>query len=616
MKQYPPVNAADRRAQNPGPLPVDKVGASPLRKGDSRSNLVIHLQKMLFELGYLLGSNSSFLDGVDGVFGNDTFSAVQEYQRDHLDFDAAPLVVDGIVGERTGDSLNREMVGIWYGSYASTDRSGNPVPAPPNPSLITIDIDDLLANLALLLTSTNRLRVVVHFQGTFPNFRTDRSANFIPNDPEISGPIPPVPAPPFARFLSKETHLFHLHSANQPTWAISDQPPPVPPIPPPAPGTPIPIPLLAFVVTGPQRRCVHFPNNPAQNFPEPGRFPAGTNFPGTTGDFQFQRSQCHLTVARSIRTWKMRGFSFGGWRSGGPGIAPPLTNPLNITLQDAAANLGGALNAFYNRPNQLRLGFNGTVFTADSADTVGHETGHAILDAVAPALFNSPVFEAGAFHEAFGDITAVMNALGDPDVREELVRSTARNLAQTNLVSKVAEAFGRFVGLGGPLRDVFTANPQVNPNPPPPNFPFNYRDPATLPAVHGAGRTDANEVINEFHSFSVVFSTAFYDSLINAFVRLTPAGASDDDIDAALREAAGSLGAILARAIIRRPAPQPAPPPTGANPHPVRSYYWLLAREMFRVDGDRFASRFRNDLIGTGPGNGFVGRDLIRRHEI
>lgn len=613
MQNYPPVDTANQRAQNPGPLPVNTVGNSPIRRGDGRANLVRHLQKMLFQLGYLLGSNSRYIDGVDGDFGADTTAAVQEYQRDHLDWDGTALVVDGIVGERTADSLNREMVGIWYGSYSSTDKAGNAVPRPPNRSLVTVDIDSLFSTaVALLLSTAGNIRVVIHQQGAFPNLRPDRSVNFIPNDPEVSGPVPPLPAPPIPRFLSKETHLFHLHGNNLPTWAIRDQPPPAagPAPAPPAPGTPIPVPLQAFMTTGPQQTCVHFPGNPPQNFPEPGRFPAGVDFPGTSGDFQFQRGHNHMVIAVSVRTWLMRGFVFNGWRTGTLVTpVPPLANPLNVTLQDTAANLGGPINGFYTRPNQVNLGFNGTLFIADSADFVGHEIGHGILDAVAPQLVSSGDFEARSFHESFGDITALLNALSDPDVREEMIRATAGNLSQNSLATRWSEAIGRFLAIGGPARNIFTANAA-------PNFPFNYRDPATLPLAHTAGNSDLTEVIRNHHSFSVVFSSAFYDCLVNAFVSLRPAGANDDQTDSALRRAAGSLGSILARAAIRQPAPAPAPPPVGANPHPVRGYYWLLAREMFRVDRDVFGSTFRNNMRGTGAGNGLIGRDLVRAGEI
>jgi hypothetical protein len=42
---------------------------------------------------------------------------------------------------------------------------------------------------------------------------------------------------------------------------------------------------------------------------------------------------------------------------------------------------------------------------------VCHELGHAILDALKPQLFNVASTEAGAFHEAFGDISAILCAL-------------------------------------------------------------------------------------------------------------------------------------------------------------------------------------------------------------
>ena len=64
---------------------------SLLKKG-SRGSAVTQLQQLLKDKGYLKGS-------VDGIFGNDTYSAVRSFQQ------AAGIAVDGIVGSRTWEAL-------------------------------------------------------------------------------------------------------------------------------------------------------------------------------------------------------------------------------------------------------------------------------------------------------------------------------------------------------------------------------------------------------------------------------------------------------------------------------------------------------------------------------
>jgi hypothetical protein len=64
-----------------------------------------------------LGETGKSQDGVDGVFGEKTEAAVEEFQRLSKDWNGVPLNVDGIVGPRTADALNRAMVGLWYPEY-------------------------------------------------------------------------------------------------------------------------------------------------------------------------------------------------------------------------------------------------------------------------------------------------------------------------------------------------------------------------------------------------------------------------------------------------------------------------------------------------------------------
>lgn len=110
------------------PLPVlklcDKVpqfgtepGEGALSVGDNRKDLVKRLQFMLEDLGFFLGATGPNQDGIDEVFGDLTRKAVEDFQGKNKHVDGNPLKVDGMVGPRTADALNREMVGLWFDHY-------------------------------------------------------------------------------------------------------------------------------------------------------------------------------------------------------------------------------------------------------------------------------------------------------------------------------------------------------------------------------------------------------------------------------------------------------------------------------------------------------------------
>ena len=96
-------------------------------------------------------------------------------------------------------------------------------------------------------------------------------------------------------------------------------------------------------------------------------------------------------------------------------------------------------NAFYERATRSLQFFSfvsttgAWVHTALSRDIVAHECGHALLDAVVPALYDSSTPQSVAIHEAVADLIAVIMALDSGRLREavlelerQLVRRTER----------------------------------------------------------------------------------------------------------------------------------------------------------------------------------------------
>lgn len=100
----------------------------------------------------------------------------------------------------------------------------------------------------------------------------------------------------------------------------------------------------------------------------------------------------------------------------------------------------------YNTPGTI-------VFSCLSHDIIAHETTHALLDGVHPR-FNEPSnVDVYAFHEAFADLVALFQHFSYPSVLESQIQRTHGTLQTENLLSQLAQQFGRATGRGGALRD-------------------------------------------------------------------------------------------------------------------------------------------------------------------
>jgi len=251
----------------------------------------------------------------------------------------------------------------------------------------------------------------------------------------------------------------------------------------------------------------------------PGKYPAQTP--------EFGYWQVQEALIRGLRVWRDADGSYPGTWFGGQKRLRVLTDA------------GDDLNAFYDRRSLqfFHHTFEGQrVHSSESVDIAVHEEGHALLDALRPDFFDVPFIEVGALHEAFGDCLAILAALSDRAIRESLV-SASPDLSARHFVQAMAEQLGdairREYGAGsvedGALRNASNT--------------YRWSDPTTLPPSG-----PASTLTGEVHSFSRVFTGAFYDALRNIYLdggKRTGPG---------LRRAARAVGRLLISGIRTVPA--------------------------------------------------------------
>jgi hypothetical protein len=66
--------------------------------------------------------------------------------------------------------------------------------------------------------------------------------------------------------------------------------------------------------------------------------------------------------------------------------------------------------------------------TCLSFDIIAHETGHAILDGIRPMFNQLSSLQTAAFHEFVGDLTAILLALFNQDLRQFVSKTTEGKL--------------------------------------------------------------------------------------------------------------------------------------------------------------------------------------------
>lgn len=116
-------------------------------------------------------------------------------------------------------------------------------------------------------------------------------------------------------------------------------------------------------------------------------------------------------------------------------------------------------NAFYDRHSKsLQFYYYGDVqeprYTCLSHDIIAHEAGHAILDGVRPMYLKLSSLQTLAFHEYIADLTAILLALHNKDIRN-FVSKTAEGLSGANVMADLAKEFGQEVAGREYLRTAF-----------------------------------------------------------------------------------------------------------------------------------------------------------------
>lgn len=289
--------------------------------------------------------------------------------------------------------------------------------------------------------------------------------------------------------------------------------------------------------------------------------PPGQHAPGTPA---FRYWVTAEALARGIAFWSS--------------VMPQATtwsthNPMRIDLL-----AGDDLNARYFRSAGLRFyrGRSGStdVYTAESADIVCHELGHAILDALKPELFEQGQIEAAAFHEAFGDISAILCGLQLKSFRQVLLAETSGSIQVNSRLSRLGEQLGwaiRRKGVGSVEPDALrnAANR------------FFYRAPSQLPPD-----APSDLLSQRPHSFSRIFTGAFLDAL----ARMFKTHSAPDE--AALKLTTEHAGRILANAILATP-PNPA-------------YFSQVAAGMVLAEQSLFGGRYREALTGAFNSRGIL----------
>jgi hypothetical protein len=118
---------------------------------------------------------------------------------------------------------------------------------------------------------------------------------------------------------------------------------------------------------------------------------------------------------------------------------------------------GSWTNAYYERDSHSLQFFyfpsvlkpEETIYTSLSHDIVAHETGHAVLDGIAPDLYDAVTPQSLAIHEAVADLTALMMAFKSPNLSRAVLDANKGVIDNSSAFSGIAEQFASERGPAG-----------------------------------------------------------------------------------------------------------------------------------------------------------------------
>jgi hypothetical protein len=218
---------------------------------------------------------------------------------------------------------------------------------------------------------------------------------------------------------------------------------------------------------------------------------------------QFEQVQAFTSAQKTLDIFEQHAGRTLPWAFEGEtlGVGPHAGEGANAYYQRAF----GAISFYSFESKALQK----TVHTSQSADTVAHEAGHAILDGLKPQYGHTFDRETKGFHEAFGDCAAMLLTLSRPSVRAHILSETGGDLSKENAASRLSEEFGSAVRRANrdPADDRDYLRTALN--------PFRYVDPSTLP--HDGPR---DALTGESHSFCQIWTRAFYGGVAGVYQRL------------------------------------------------------------------------------------------------
>ena len=251
---------------------------------------------------------------------------------------------------------------------------------------------------------------------------------------------------------------------------------------------------------------------------------------------------------------------------------------------------GEDFNAYYSRDEASVNFFHGTdpktsqvLYSGNSGEVVSHEVGHAMLDAIRPGYFESWTPDAGAFHEAFGDMMGMMMAFKDDRAVKQAAQQTGGDLTKQNCIAATGEQLG--IGINDYVGQNATGGDYVR------NAinSFKWVDPNTLPS-----NAPNDQLSSEVHSFSRLWSGAFYDIVAGVQARNMAAGM---DAETALKATGDEMLKVLANGM--KDAPQ------GDFTFRDMANAWVAADQKYNngADADLMTKVFtdRGILGGTTP---------------